>query len=561
MKLRNLPFRRYRCPVSPLNLFWTLLVLCWAMLPAAPKASTTENRPNFLVIVADDLGYTDIGAFGGEIETRNLDRMAAKGVKLTNFYAAPTCSPTRAMLLSGVDSHRAGLGNMAETIRPNQVGKKGYEGYLNFDVVSLAEVLKDSNYRTYMAGKWHLGMEDNQGPAARGFARSFALLQGGGSHFDETGLFAGSPRSFYREDGKPVSLPGDFYSSDYYASKLIAYFSEDRDSEKPFLAYLAFTAPHWPLHAPDDLIAKYEARYTSGYQEVLESRMQRATALGVVPGPPEAEVTFPGKTDWSELNQEERLIEARKMAVYAAMVDRMDKNVGDVLKYLQDHDQLQNTYIIFMSDNGAEGHDLGRSPWLQGWLEQFDNSYDNIGRRNSYTWYGPNWAHVATAPYRLYKGFPSEGGIRVPGIVLGPGIPAGEQTNNATLSVLDIMPTILDLAEIQHPSSYQGRNVLPLHGQSFAGLLTGKIVAETPNRELGWELFGNRGLRHGEWKLMAIAPPYGTGEWQLFNLETDPGETLDLGNEHPEKLRELVVLWEKYAKANNVILPDNDGSY
>lgn len=532
-----------------------------ACLSLPEAAVARDTPPNFLIILADDLGYTDLGAFGGEIETPHLDRLANAGVKLTNFYAAPTCSPTRSMLLSGTDNHLAGLGSMAEEVAPNQANRQGYEGYLNFQVVSLAEVMKANDYRTYMAGKWHLGLEEKQGPAARGFDRSFALLQAGGSHFDQSGLSGYGPKSLYRDDGKLVDLPEGFYSSDYYASKLISYLSQDDKNGKPFLAYLAFTAPHWPLHAPEDLIKKYEAQYLAGYQAILAQRLKRAEALGVAPKNAAMDQNFPGYKDWADLDDNERKVEARKMAVYAAMVDSMDQNVGRVLKYLEEHGRLKNTYVIFMSDNGAEGHDFTNNPALKSWIKNFDNSYDNMGRKNSYIWYGPNWAHVGMAPFRLSKGFPTEGGIHVPSVVYKPGLKVAGQINETVLSVKDIMPTILELAKIQHPSSYNGHGVLPMQGRSFAALLAGEGGGHEFAPNLGWELFGKRGFRHGDWKVVLMPPPYGAGQWQLFNLKSDPGETKDLAASNPDKLKELTTLWDDYAKVNQVILPDHVSGY
>ncbi len=541
----------------------TLLLLSFTTLFSVAQAQDDKRTsPNFLIILADDLGYTDIGAFGGEIETPNLDRLASEGLKLVNFYASPACSPTRAMLLSGVDHHQAGLGNMAEELAPNQIGKPGYEGYLNSRIISLAELLKANNYRTYMTGKWHLGLQPDHGPSARGFDRSFALLQGGGSHFDQSGLAAASPKSLYREDGRLVDLPENFYSSDFYTSKLISYFSEDRESTKPFLAYLAFTAPHWPLQAPEDLIEKYQQRYEAGYQEIQKDRIKRAEILGVIPKAPEIDKTFSGRQQWSELNGEDRRTEARKMAVYAAMVDRMDQNIGQVIQYLEDNDMMENTYVIFMSDNGAEGHDFTGEAWLDGWINTFDNSYENIGRINSYIWYGPNWAQAGMAPFRLHKAFPTEGGIHVPAFVYEKKLHTAGQTSHAVLSVMDIMPTILQLSDISHPEIYKGQAVLPMQGLGFAGILADQNINKTssvPN--LGWELFGKRGYRYGDWKAVHMPPPDGTGQWQLYNLKADPGETRDLAADNPDELDHLVRLWNKYAKENNIIIPNEVSGY
>jgi arylsulfatase A-like enzyme len=337
----------------------------WKLLAAAAVAAlatpaVAQDRPNILVIVTDDLGWSDLGAFGGEVDTPNLDRLALSGVRFTGFHTAPTCSPTRSMLLSGVDNHEAGLGTMAEMQLPTQKAKPGYEGYLNDRVASIPELLGAGGYYTVMAGKWHLGLTDERSPAARGFDRSFALLQGLGNHFgaDQDGAWrAGDLAADYREDGKLTRLPDGAYSSDYFADKLIAYLGAPRPAGKanqPFFAYLAFSAPHWPLQAPRDLIAKYKGRYDAGPEALREQRLARQKALGLVPRDAKP-FALTGVTPWASLTAEERAIQARKMEVYAAMVDRVDQDVGRVLDSLEKSGQLDNTLILFTSDNGPEG--------------------------------------------------------------------------------------------------------------------------------------------------------------------------------------------------------------
>jgi len=546
----------------------------WKLLAAAAVTALTtpavaQDRPNILVIVTDDLGWSDLGAFGGEVDTPNLDRLALSGVRFTGFHTAPTCSPTRSMLLSGVDNHEAGLGTMAEMQLPTQKGKSGYEGYLNDRVASIPELLGQGGYYTVMAGKWHLGLTDERSPAARGFDRSFALLQGLGNHFgaDQDGAWrAGDLAADYREDGKLTRLPSGAYSSDYFADKLIAYLRAPRPAGKeqqPFFAYLAFSAPHWPLQAPRDLIAKYKGRYDAGPEALREQRMAKQKALGLIPRDAQASAPV-GVTPWNTLTAEERAIQARKMEVYAAMVDRIDQDVGRVLDSLEKSGQLDNTLILFTSDNGPEGSrmetPMRASADVLATLK-IDNRLENLGNATSYFGYGTGWAQANSAPSRLVKGYTTEGGIRVAAFASGKGVRGG-RISNALLHVIDVAPTLLDAAGLKQPSEYKGRPILPFEGHSLKPLLAGKADTARPADEVvSWELFDGRAARRGNWKAVYLAPgrsPYlpaqCTGDWELYDLATDPGETTDLAKREPERLRELVAAWNLYAEAKGVIV-------
>ena len=368
------------------------------------------DRTNILLIVADDLGYSDLGAYGGEINTPNLDKLAQSGVQLTKFYVAPNCSPTRAMLLSGTDNHIAGLGTMAEAkARTKQYDNvPGYEGYLNAQVVTLPELLRDAGYHTYMAGKWHLGKSSSQSPAARGFEKSFSLLNGGASHFDLTGIGMHEQVALYREDFEEVKeLPKDFYSSRFYTKRMIDYIDSQREDGKPFFGYLAYTAPHWPLMAPDESIKKYKGQYSEGYQIIQQKRLKKMKALGLINNDTQANVKLPS---WEQLSKEEQTKEARAMEIYAAMVDDMDHYIGQLMNYLDSINERENTLIVFLSDNGAEGHDLSLLPPFAKWANKCcDNSLDNMGKAGSYVWYGPAWGTVSSTPLGGYKGSPMQG--------------------------------------------------------------------------------------------------------------------------------------------------------
>jgi arylsulfatase len=546
--------------------------LGFALTLAACSPSSHDARPNILLIVADDLGYTDIGAFGSEIETPNLDALAEAGVRLTQFYVAPTCSPTRSMLMSGTDNHLAGLGNMFEELRANQKGHPGYEGHLSFQVAALPELLRDAGYRTYMAGKWHLGLTEDTSPTARGFERSFALVQGGAGHFSDMAIVGPDP-AIFREDGKLVQLPNNFYSSRYYSERLIEYLENRPDDGQPFFAYLAFTAPHWPLQAPAESIAKYSGRYDAGYDALQAARFGQMRKLGLLTPGMKATPRVPGEPAWDALSAEEKQIAARKMEIYAAMVDDLDHHLGRVLETLKRRGEFDNTFIFFLSDNGPEGAHL-EIGWdaLREWVAQCcNNSIENMGKADSYLWYGPNWARAGAAPFRMFKAFTTEGGIRVPAIVHYPKTVPGGGIQSAMATVMDVVPTILELADIEHPRTYQGREVLPLRGASMLPALTGESsYVHAEDYVMGWELFGRRAIRQGDWKIVwdpaAIQweprdPQINYDSWRLYNLAEDPSEQIDLAQKQPDRLQALLEHWESYARETGVVLPDYTVGY
>lgn len=542
-------------PHAPLLAKLCLPLLAPALaLGAASAQAAPAKRPNILLIVADDLGYTDLGAYGAEISTPNLDKLASGGVKMTGFYASPFCSPTRAMLMSGSDNHLAGFGDMSELMLPEQRGKPGYEGYLNERVVPVAQVLKDAGYRTAMAGKWHLGVKEEFSPATSGFEQSYAMVMGGASHWgDQSGIVAMDPakppKAIYRENGKAIDIPRDgFYSSQAFTDKLLDYLKSGEKSGKPFFGYLAFTAPHWPLHAPDADIAKYEGRYKEGYDKLRKERLERMKRLGIVPADTPVYEGHAHWPKWESLTPAQQEAEARRMTVYSAMVDHMDRQIGRVLDYLKAKGELDNTFIFFMSDNGADGnsvYDVGRT---REWIEKdMDNSTANTGKPGSFIEYGPGWAQVGSTPFKLYKSFMYEGGIAVPAIAWGPGIKGGALKREFA-HVTDVAPTIFELAGARHPGTeYQGKPVLPLRGKSMVSWLQGKASTVRSDQDaVGWELGGRKALRKGDWKIVYANKPWGKDGWELYNIAKDRTESRDLADENPQKLGEMIVAWKQY---------------
>jgi arylsulfatase A-like enzyme len=538
-----------------------LLAALLASVAAPAAAQEAKPRPNILVIVADDLGFSDLGAFGGEIATPNLDALANQGLRLTGFHTAPTCSPTRSMLLSGTDNHLAGLGNMAEMIAPNQIGKPGYQGYLPGDVVTLAERLRDLGYVTLMSGKWHLGTQIENDPSRRGFAQSFALLQGASNHYgNDVATEPAQGQSHVSREWQDArgAARGNFYSSDYFATRLVQYLDETRaaaTATKPFLAYLTFTAPHWPLQAPKADIERYRGRYDAGFEVLRERRLKRQVELGLIDRKTAAHPPVL-KKGWADLTAEEKRTAARDMEIYAAMVDRLDKNVGRVVAELKRTGEYDNTVILFLADNGAEGLDITHSEMvgINKLDDGADNSFDNRGAGSSYIAYGPGWAQAATAPSYLYKAYATEGGTRAVSFLGYGGFKRSGSIATAFLSVADVVPTFLELAGVpDHKGSFNGRAVEPIRGKSWVSYLNRSVDrVYGANDAVGTELFGSRAIRQGDWKITDT----GTGAWQLFNIAQDPGETRDLASAEPARLAALTAEWDKYAQDVGVVIPN-----
>jgi arylsulfatase len=406
------------------------------------------------------------------------------------------------------------------------------------------------------SGKWHLGLTPEQDPSGRGFQHSFAMLQASHNHFGRQ-LSSDPAKGFvYREDGRTLTeLPADFYSSDFFASKLIAQLDNSRAQagRKPFFAYLAFTAPHWPLQAPAETIAKYKGRYAAGYEALRDERLAGQARQGLLP-PGIAPHPFEAPR-WNSLSPEEKAISSRRMEVYAAMVDRIDHNVGRVIAALQASGELNDTIILFLSDNGADGMRLenqNASPGARARYEAADNRLENIGAATSYSSIGPGWAEALSSPSWNFKGAQTEGGTRVTAFVTGPSIPRG--VSGQFVSVMDVLPTVLGLARVSPPgATFMGRPVQPIRGRSWVAWLRGRAPrVYDPDVSVGAELLGERALRQGDWKLL----DRGDGRWRLFNVASDPGETIDLKAKEPARMAALIEAWGRYGRDVNIVLPE-----
>ncbi len=536
------------------------LVLAATCSLIAVTSQAADPRPNFLLVMADDMGWTDLGSFGSEIATPNLDRLAKQGVLFTDFHVSVACSPTRSMLLTGNDNHIAGLGNMGELLTENQKGKPGYEGHLNQRVVTIAEVLRKGGYHTYLAGKWHLGHTRGTMPFDRGFERSFSMLVGGASHYsDMLGILPRDDPAAYSLNGKHLKqLPADHYSSRSFADFLMNSIRENRGDGKPFFAYLAFQAVHDPVQVPEPWLSKYRGKYDEGYEALKKRRWEAAKKLGIVSRNAKLAKQHPLIKPWKDLSDAERALEARGMEVYAGMLDAMDYHYGRVIAFLKDIGEYENTIIIFLSDNGA-------NPWYSseypGALEpqfrkQFDYTLNNIGHPRSNYAYGIGFASSSGGPLDKFKMTVGEGGIRAPFLIAGPGIKGGRQENSFAY-VTDVMPTILDFAGMDFPTEFEGRRIEPMRGRSMVSLLGGtKNSLYGKNEFVGGEMSGGKWMRQGDFKAVLVPKPYGSATWRLFNVAEDPGEAQDLAKSMPGKLKTLQAAWEEYAKDVGVISPE-----
>ncbi len=536
---------------------WLAICACTALFIDTP---VWAKRPNIVVMLADDWGFTDVGAFGGEIQTPNLNQLAQSGMRFSNFHVSASCSPTRSMLLTGVDNHLNGVGNMRETIPQSHVGRAGYLSVLNQRVVTVSSLLQDSGYRTYAAGKWHVGKEPHNLPPARGFDRSLVMGDSGSDNWETGKLYMDlTDRVYWYDNGQETKMPKEFYSSEFYISKTLEYLKTDAKSDKPFFAYIAFQANHIPVQAPQSFIDKYKGRYDAGWDVLRNERRNKAIALGLIPADSKISNLPSTHVAWNSLSAADKAYQARRMEVYAAMAEAMDFQIGRLISHLKEISEFDQTVFMFLSDNGAEASDPYAVAVGRWWLDQhYSRDINQLGSKGAFSIIGPNWASAATSPLNSYKFFAGEGGIRVPLIISGvPNMPksASNRVHPSLTHVNDIVPTLLDLASVQHPGTlYKGQTIYPLTGHSLMPVITGDATrVRRPDEILGYELSGNRALFKGDYKLLSNLAPVGDGQWHLYNILKDPGETQDLQQELPELFLSMQADYAKWAKANGVL--------
>jgi len=494
-----------------------------------------------VLILADDMGFSDLGCFGSEIHTPNLDRLAAQGLRMPQFYNAARCCPTRASLLTGLYQHQAGVGNM-----DGDQGTPEYQGFLNDQCLTIAEVLKGAGYNTYMAGKWHVGNAKGRWPCDRGFDRYFGLVTGSSNYYTNIDCKDPSKRETMLLDGKRFEPPPvtedmwrenqGFYMTDAFTDHAVQFLGQQQGSEKPFFLYLAYTVPHWPLHAFPEDIARYRGKYTLGWDRLRRQRYQRQLELGLFDSSVQLSPRSPEVPAWEQASkavQEEFDLE---MAIYAGMIDRMDRNIGRVLDQLKALGQFEDTLILFLADNGG-CHTTPSYKHLQG----------APGGPNSFPCYGYMGANVSNVPFRLQKQFIHEGGIAAPFIAHYPRLIRPGRIDPQPGHIIDIMPTLADLCRAEYPATRNGKSLKPLQGISLRPAFEGKPLARRD--PLYWEHIGNRGVRIGDWKLVAAKPNL---RWELYNLKEDRSELNDLSGKLPQKKQELLAIYEQWAKTNRV---------
>jgi len=497
-------------------------------LPAAASA-----KPNIVIMMADDMGYSDIGCYGGEIKTPNIDRLADNGLRFTQFYNAGRCCPTRASLLTGLYAHQAGIGHMTnenEQLRFD-LGYPGYRGYLNRTSVTIAEALKPAGYKTLMAGKWHVGTFEGMWPVDRGFDEYFGIVRGASN------FFRPHPDKLLVHNRERITPDEDFYTTDAFTSNAIDFVrTAERNDDQPFFLYLGYTSPHWPLHAWPEDVQKYRGKYRVGWDKIREARLERMTSMGLIDKA--WEMTVRDAVPWETLAAEKKDEMDLRMSIYAAQVDRMDQNIGKFVTALDELDELDDTLIFFLSDNGgcAEGGMLGRGP------------LEILTTKNGYTQaYGQAWANASNTPFRKYKHWVHEGGIASPLVVHWPkGISSKGEFRAQPTHLIDLMATALDIGDGQYPANYNGNKITPLEGVSMAPAFENKPLER---EAIYWEHEGNRAVRMGKWKLVSAHP----SGWELYDMEADRTETKDLIPTQPEQARTMIEMYTDWAKARNVL--------
>lgn len=518
----------------------------------AAEVAAEPPRPNIVLMMADDMGWSDLGCYGGEIETPHLDSLARSGVRFTQFYNAARCCPTRAALLTGLYPHQAGVGHMVA-----DDGLEGYRGFLNDRCVTLAEVLREAGYATLMVGKWHVGSRPGHWPLDRGFRHYWGTPSGGGVYFREA--LELRKEVFFVADEQRVEFPKGRYVTDVFTDQAIDLMTSTvKTNRRPFFLYFAHIAPHWPLQAKPEDIKKYAGRYDAGWDEVRRRRFERQTVMGLLPPGTQLSPRDKLADSWESLPAERRRESAHRMAVYAAQIDCIDQNVGRLVSALKELGQFDNTVFLFLSDNGcsAEGGPGGFNR---------DQTGAPIGTGRSYASVGLEWANAANTPLRRFKANTHEGGIATPLIVhwpagLAPAAAAQKPDDRNVTSgqlihepghVIDLMPTLVELAGATYPERHGQAAVIPYEGRSLVPLLSGRKegAGNGSTRTLFWEHEGNRAVRRGQWK--AVAPT--GGEWELYRLDLDRTELVNLAGEHPKELKELVAQWEQWADRCGVV--------
>lgn len=534
-----------------------ILVSTFSVIVAFPTWADPK-RPNVVLILADDLGFSDIAPYGSEIATPSITALAEEGVRFTNYHTAASCAPSRAMLLTGVDSHRAGVPNIPEMLPPEHSERSGSKGTLGRNVVTVATLLQDAGYHTYIAGKWHLGMTPDLLPSQRGFEKTFVLADSGADNWEQKPYLPIYDKANWFADGEEAELPEDFYSSRFLVDKTMEFIDSHAGDNEPFFAYIPFQAVHLPVQAPQEFTDRYMGVYDEGWDRLRYERRRRAAAMGIIPEDADM-VTMSTTEDWFSLSPEQKRYQAKRMAVYAGMVEAMDSNIGRLIEHLQEIGEYENTIFIFTSDNGSEAAGPGdpESSLTRFGLAQqgYSTDYETLGLKGSFNSIGASFASAAASPLAYYKFYLGEGGLRVPLIISGAPLDDGGRIETAFTWVTDIVPTILALTGTPLPGQrYGGRVVEPTIGRDLAPLIAGhvdRVYDETD--AVGTELAGHAALFQGNYKIVRNRGPVGDGEWRLYDITRDPGETTDLSGVRPAQLQRMLSQYQAYEKRNGVL--------
>ncbi|MFT6792222.1 MAG: arylsulfatase A-like enzyme [Rubritalea sp.] len=531
----------------------------WWLMTSISHAQAA--KPNIIVIMSDDMGYSDIGCYGGEVSTPNLDSLAVNGLRYTHFYNTGRCCPTRASLLTGLYAHQAGIGEMT-----GDRGQPGYRGDLSRNAVTIAEALKPAGYSSYMSGKWHVtkNLTPDKGisnwPMQRGFDKFYGTIIGAGSFFDPWTLTRGN-KPITPENDKEYQ-PKQYYYTDAISDNAVTFINDHKREAKknPFFMYVSYTAAHWPMHALEKDIAKYKGKYDEGYEVIRKARYEKMKKLGVI----KDWKLSPAPMLWKDFPEKDRAWELRCMEVYAAMIDNMDQGIGRIVQSLKDNGQYDNTLILYFQDNGGCAESRGRRPTKNPATGVVPMGKDELqtrmvpersraghpvltgnkvmpGPSETYIAYGRNWANVSNTPFRRYKSQNHEGGIATPLIAHWPkGITAKNELRGQVGHLIDIMATCIELSGASYPENFDGQRIIPMEGQSLTASFKTNV---NKDRLILWEHFQNAAIRQGKWKLVKLK----NGKWELYDMESDRSELNNLAETHSEKCKELAELWEENA--------------
>lgn len=516
---------------------------------AQKKVKTTEvkvdNRPNIILIMVDDMGYSDLGIYGSEINTPNLDKLAKEGLRLREFYNNSICAPTRASLLTGQYQHKAGVGYFDVNL-----GLPAYQGFLNKESLTLGEVFRSGGYSTLMSGKWHVGADSLQWPTQRGFDRFYGILKGGANYFSTKpmamGGAGGYPVTLLKNNVRQYPADDSYYFTDEIGNNATEFLTEQNKENKPFFLYLAFTAPHWPLQAKPEDIAKYRGKFDDGWDALRTKRLEKLRENGIITPTQTIAARDPEVPEWNKLTWDEKEFWKKKMEVYAAMVDNMDQNVGKVLNKLKELKKDENTLIVFISDNGAQGGFNTYNPLRRGSVA----NTGPIGTSGSFDYQEQNWAYLSNTPLRQYKNNMHEGGFSSPFIAWFPSKVKAGRIDKGTGHLIDLAPTFYELAGINYPKELNGIKANPLAGKSLLPVLFGNASEVNRGEPIFWERAGNRAVRDGKWKIVSTFPSY---KWELYDIENDRGETKDLATVHPEIVNKLSTSYNEWAERTGVV--------